>query len=150
MAVPAESCPARRSICGPSAATRIGGGVTPGGGVRAKLRMRKSWPVKSTVCPLKRAARHVRYSRLCRIGREKSKPNCPSIDTRWLRPIPRTNRPPVAAWAVSACWAITTGCRVNVGTTNVPSSRRFVRAPPSARAIAASKPRDEMFGIQTA
>ena len=87
---------------------------------------------------------------MCRMGREKSKPNCPSIDTRWLRPIPRTNRPPVAAWAVSACWAITTGWRVNVGTTKVPSSRRFVRAPPSARAIAASKPREETFGIQTA
>ena len=128
----------------------IGGGVTPGGGTRVKLRMRKSSPVKSTGLPVKSASRHVRYSRMWRTGREKSKPSCPSMATLWLSPIPRTNRPPVAAWAVSACCAITTGWRVKVGTTNVPSSIRRVRAPASASAMAASNPRDETFGIQTA
>ena len=47
-----------------------------------------------------------RYSRMWRAGFSKESPSIPSITIWWLSPMPRTNRPPVAACVVIACCAM--------------------------------------------
>ena len=77
---------------------------------------------------------------MCEYGFANDRPYIVSINTWCDSPIPRAKRPPLATCAVSACWAIVTGCRGYVGTTAVPSSMRVVTRPTSAANMSASSP----------
>ncbi len=55
-------------------------------------------------------------------------------------PMPSVSRPPLIAWVVSACCAITIGWRGNVGTTAMPSSMPGISRPTTASAVIASMP----------
>ena len=64
-----------------------------------------------------------------RTGLSNERPNMPSMTSWCDKPMPRTNRPPLAACTVSACCAIVSGWRLYVGTTPVASSMRGTSRP---------------------
>ena len=68
--VPSVCSPARRSICGPSAATTTG--TRPGDGVVSPMFARTVVPLNAAGCLSSSGSRTARYSRMCRIGRLKS------------------------------------------------------------------------------
>ncbi len=74
------------------------------------------------------------------MGRSKSIPYI-RITGAWLGPTPRRKRPSHAALAVAPCWAITSGCRGQVGTTATPRESVVVDAPARARAMIGSNPK---------
>src|ERR1700692_1522448 len=65
---------------------------------------------------------------------------------RWLTPIPRINRPSVAADAGSACRASANGCWGEATTTLEPSSIPAVAAPATASVLSASQPATSAHG----
>ena len=68
-------------------------------------------PVNDTG-PSRRSGRRIaRYSRMWRTGLSNDKPNIDSMTIWCDRPMPSVNRPPVAAWAVSAWPASIIGWR---------------------------------------
>ena len=137
--MPSASSAVAFSICGPSAATRIGNGVRPAGLSEAWTRY--SSPSNETASPRESGPRTLRYSRRWRTGLAKLIPIIDSMTTWWLSPMPRDSRPPAAAFTVSACWASTIGCRGYVGTTLVPSSIRGTSRPTMASVVRASWPK---------
>ena len=61
-------------------------------------------------------------------------------------PMPRSSRPPITAWVVSACWASIIGCRGYVGTTAVPRRMSGTCRPATAMVVSASWPK--ICGVQ--
>ncbi len=114
--------PARpaRSICGRSAASRIGGGWAGGCSSLNRLIVNVS-NSPSTRSPASAARTNRSTSRVRWYGRSKAMPfQLPTI-TGLDAPRPRTNRPGAASASAAADMAISAGPRVKTGTIAVPS-----------------------------
>ena len=125
--VPSVRLPAIFNICSPSAATMTNG-LSSVINVACCSRDHTS-PCRLAVPVSSSESRIARYSDMCLTGRSHFIPQRPSTEGWCARPIPRTSRPLDAACAVSAPAAMTSGWRVHVGTTAVPSSMFDVARP---------------------
>ncbi len=106
--VPSQRAPARRSICGPSAAKRTGGATASMSNFPRAVTVS---PTKLTDSPPNSGISTSRYSRAWRNGLSNDWPHMPST-TGWCdSPIPSVKLPPVSMLVVIACSAITIGCR---------------------------------------
>ena len=99
--VPVAIRPAIPSMVVPRAATStMGGGASICSGPNVEALSVS--PTKDTCSPSRSGIRMERYSLMWRAGFSNDSPKTFSITNWWDSPMPRVNRPPVAAWTVRA------------------------------------------------